>query len=160
MDDTPRFRNRYRIPSARLTAWDYRQPGMYFVTICTLGRDACLGEVDGGEVRLSSYGEIVSREWQRIPGRHSQVELDAWIVMPDHLHGILLFESASVSLGTAVGQFKSKSTKAIRGFGYGGFDWQKRFHDHIIEDLKELERIRTYIHQNPMRWEARRNQKE
>ena len=160
MGDALRFRNRYRIPSARLTAWDYRQPGMYFVTICTYGRDACLGEVEGGEVRLSPYGEIVAREWQRIPGRHPQVKLDTWIVMPDHLHGILLFESASVPLGTAVGQFKSKSTKAIRGFGYRGFDWQERFHDHIIENLKELERVRTYIHQNPVRWEARRNQKD
>jgi REP-associated tyrosine transposase len=156
----PLFRNRYRIPSSRLTAWDYRKPGMYFVTICTYERDACLGEVDGGEVRHSPYGEIVAREWLRIPGRHPQVKLDAWIIMPDHLHGILHLESASVSLGTAVGQFKTKSTKAIRGFGYRGFGWQERFHDHIIENLKELDRIRTYIRENPMRWEAKRNQKE
>jgi REP-associated tyrosine transposase len=159
MGDVPRFRSRYRIPSARLTAWDYRQPGMYFVTICTFGRDACLGEVDGGEVRLSSYGEIVAREWQRIPGRHSQVKLDAWIIMPDHLHGILHLESTlpgSIDLGVVIGQFKSKSTKGVRGMGYRSFGWQERFNDHIIRDLKELERVRTYIHQNPRRWEANR----
>jgi REP-associated tyrosine transposase len=158
----PRFRNRYRIPSARLTGWDYRQPGMYFVTICTLWRDRCLGEVAGGEVRLSPYGEIIAREWQRIPGRHAGVILDAWIVMPDHLHGILILEPAppspAASLGTVIGQFKSKSTKGVRGMAYRGFAWQERFHEHIIGNLEELGRVRDYIRQNPQRWEAKQNE--
>ena len=92
------------------------------------------------------------------PGRYSQVKLDAWIIMPDHLHGILLLESASPdSLGTIIGQFKSKSTKAVRGMGYRGFGWQERFHDHIVGNHEELQRVRTYIHENPLRWEAERN---
>ena len=155
------FPKRYRIPSARLKAWNYRRPGMYFVTICTWERDRCLGEVIGGQVAASVYGEIVAREWQRIPARQPRVDLDTWIVMPDHLHGILMLkptpEKSAQSLGMVVGEFKSKATKAIRMSGYRGFDWQERFHDHIIKNLEELDRIRTYILQNPQRWEIKQN---
>jgi putative transposase len=104
----PLFRNRYRVPSARLKNWDYRRPGVYFLTICTLWRDPCLGEVAGGEVTLSDYGKIVARRWEGIPFGCSQATLDAWIVMPDHLHGIVIFgsvssESEPVSLATVIG---------------------------------------------------------
>jgi len=130
------------------------------VTICTLWRDCCLGEVAEGKVSLSSYGEIVAREWQRIPGRHPRVTLDSWILMPDHLHGILILgpvaqeDEIASSLGTIVGQFKSKSTKSVRAM-YRGFAWQERFHDHIVESHEELNQIRTYIRQNPERWKNR-----
>jgi putative transposase len=158
---TPVFRKRYRIPSARLKAWDYRRPGMYFVTICTQEQDRCLGEVLGGEMSFSAYGEIVAREWRLIPERQPQVDLDTWIVMPDHLHGILTLkptpEKPAQSLGMIIGEFKSKATKAIRMSGYRDFDWQERFHDHIIKNLEELDRIRTYILQNPQRWETKHN---
>jgi putative transposase len=153
------FRNRYRIPSARLESWDYRWSGMYFVTICTERRDRCLGEIATGQVSHSPYGEIVAREWQRIPGPHPRVDLDAWIVMPDHVHGILILKPApqetAASLGTILGTFKSKSTKGIRAMGYRDFEWQDRFHDHILKDVEELEQVRTYIRQNPQRWEAK-----
>jgi REP-associated tyrosine transposase len=157
----PLFRNRYRIPSARWERWDYRRPGMYFVTICTAGRDCCLGEVEDGKVSASPYGEIVAREWQRIPIRHQGVTLDAWIVMPDHVHGIVILgampgDRPGPSLGTVIGQFKTKATKGIRALGYHRFDWQERFHDEILGSLKDLERVRTYILQNPQRWEAKR----
>jgi REP element-mobilizing transposase RayT len=127
----PLFRKRYRVPSARLGGWDYRWAGIYFVTICTRGRDRCLGEVTGGEVSRSPYGEIVAREWQRIPGPYPRVQLDAWIVMPDHLHGILVLApatgEAAASLGSILSTFKSKATKSIRAMGQRGFDWQDRF---------------------------------
>jgi REP element-mobilizing transposase RayT len=133
---------------------------MYFVTVCTQWRDRCLGDVADGEARPSPCGEVVAREWRRIPGRYPRVKLDAWIIMPDHLHGILILEPApdslAASLGIVVGQFKTKSTKAVRGMGYRGFAWQERFHEHIIETLEELERVRAYIQQNPQRWEAKR----
>ena len=157
----PLFRNRYRVPSARLPGWDYRWAGMYFVTICTERRDRCLGEVTGGEVSRSPYGEVVAREWQRIPGRYPRVRLDTWIVMPDHLHGILILEPApeetAASLGIIMGTFKSKATKSIRAMGYRSFDWQDRFHDHILKNVQELEQARTYIRENPRRWETNTN---
>jgi putative transposase len=128
------------------------------VTIRTEGHDRCLGEVADGEASLSSYGEIAAREWQRIPVPYPRVELDAWIVMPDHVHGILVLkpasEAATPPLGTILGTFKSKSTKGIRALGHSAFAWQDRFHDHILENLDELEQIRTYIRQNPKRWKS------
>src|SRR5688572_21173118 len=146
----PLFRNRYRIPSARLEAWDYRRPGIYFLTICTLWRDPCLGEVVDGEAAPSDYGRIVAREWEGIPGGCSRATLDAWIIMPDHLHGIVIFGAASpesepVSLATVMGQFKKRSTKAIRALGRQAFAWQERFHDRILGSPQALERARAYI---------------
>ena|SRR5215210_4954 len=156
----PLFRNRYRIPSARLQSWDYRRPGIYFLTICTQWRDPCLGDLVGGTVSPSVYGEIVSRNWQRIPDGCPRAKLDAWIVMPDHLHGIVILEpvppdSEETSLATVIGQFKAKCTKSIRAMGYLAFTWQERFHDRILDSLEALERTRTYIRQNPQRWEAK-----
>ena len=160
----PLFRNRYRIPSARRPGWDYSRNGAYFVTICTNHRDPCLGEVDQDRVLLSPHGEIVAREWRRIPGRHPSIILDEWIVMPDHMHGILWINGGSSSedsesrsaLGIIIGRFKSKSTKSIRASGYLAFDWQTRFHDRILRSPEELERARIYIRQNPIRWAARK----
>ena len=134
---------------------------MYFLTICTLWRDQCLGEVAGGEVTLSEYGKIVARKWEGVPAGCSRATLDAWIVMPDHLHGIVIFGSASpesepVSLATVIGQFKERSTKAIRALGYQAFAWQERFHDRILGGPESPERARAYIRQNPHRWEAKR----
>ncbi|HEX6901929.1 MAG TPA: hypothetical protein VF789_19565 [Thermoanaerobaculia bacterium] len=134
------------------------------MTICTNYRDQCLGEVDQDLVLLSPYGEIVVREWNRIPGRHPCVTLDEWIVMPDHMHGILWLSGSGFSqedehraaLGVVIGRFKSKSTKSIRTSGYLGFDWQTRFHDRILRSPEELERARIYIRQNPVRWAARK----
>jgi len=161
MDDWgPLFRNRYRIPSARLRGWDYRRSGIYFVTICVKGRDRCLGEVTDGRFSASRYGDLVAREWQEIPGSFPRVKLDAWIVMPDHIHGLLALEPAAeesvLSLGVIIGQFKSNATKAIRMSGYRVFSWQERFHDRVIRDQEELETVRAYILENPRRWALKR----
>src|SRR6266849_10049167 len=108
------FRNRYRVPSARLKGWDYRLPGYYYVTICVLDRVQCLGEVVNCESVLSPGGEAVAREWGRTPQRSPQVTLDSWIVMPDHIHGLLLLTGkGSQPLGGIIGQFKSKTTKIL-----------------------------------------------
>lgn len=143
-----------------MTGWDYRRPGIYYLTICTLRRDPCLGEVEGGQVKPSNYGWVVAREWQAIPAGCSRATLDSWIVMPDHLHEIVIFgavppEPEPVSLATVIGQFKKRSTKAIRALGYQSFAWQERFHDSILDSFEALENVRTYIRQNPLRWEAR-----
>jgi len=83
------FRNKYRIPSARLRGWDYASAGLYFVTICIKNRVPCLAEIVEGTVRLSPIGEIVAEEWQKTEHIRANVVLDAWVVMPNHLHGII-----------------------------------------------------------------------
>jgi REP element-mobilizing transposase RayT len=159
------FRNRFRIPSARLEGWDYSGPGVYAVTVCVQGRLCCLGEVVEAEVALSPLGAIVAEEWLAIPRTHPQVVLDEWIVMPDHLHGILIFPPGdrpisreglpAGSLGAVVGQFKQRATKRIRARRRPDFAWQERYFDQILRNEETLERYRLYIRQNPGRWQPR-----
>jgi putative transposase len=198
----PLFRNRYRVSSARMPAWDYSAPGMYFVTLCVKDRRPCLGEVMNGVVRLSAIGEIVAEEWIKTEQIRPYVTLDAWVIMPNHLHGMIGITASeddvvaptetsrdavvvvaetprvvvgtprrgvptapppqtaaasaawkSKSLGAIIGQFKSVCTKRIWAAGYRDFAWQPRFHDHIVRNEREWERIRAYILANPSRWE-------
>ena len=160
---SPLYRNRFRVPSARMQGWDYRSPGAYAVTICVLGRVCCLGEVVEGSVALSPFGVIAGEEWQRIPDIHPHVVLDDWIVMPDHVHGILILQGerggsftpgclAAGTLGAVVGQFKKRSTKRIRARRRPDFTWQERFFDQVLRDDEDLERYRRYIRENPNRW--------
>lgn len=83
-----KFQGRYRIASTRLPGWDYTC-GWYFITVCTQRRSPFLGSVADGAVQLSPAGEIVADEWQRTALVRSNVLLDAWVVMPDHFHGII-----------------------------------------------------------------------
>ncbi len=83
------FRNRYRIPSTRLAGWDYTSPAWYFVTICVKDRRPCLAEIVAGEVRLTPAGLIVAEEWAKTEQIRPYVALDAWVVMPNHFHGMI-----------------------------------------------------------------------
>jgi REP element-mobilizing transposase RayT len=158
------FRNRFRISTTRLQGWDYRWPGVYGVTICVQGRVCCLGEVVDADVALSPFGEIAAEEWQAIPGIHPHVGLDEWIVMPDHVHGILVFQGEQCpslenrltagSLGAVVGQFKKRATKRIRARRRPEFSWQGRFFDQILKDQEALDHYRAYIRENPLRWQS------
>jgi len=159
------YRNRFRVPSARMQGWDYRSPGAYGVTICVQGRSCCLGEIAEEKVVRSPFGEIVEEEWRRIPSVHPHVFLDEWIVMPDHVHGIFFFEAVEEkpiagktlvagSLGAVVGQFKERSTKRIRARRFPSFTWQPRFFDQILRDEEAVERYRVYIRENPRQWDG------
>ena len=163
-----RFKGKYRIPSARLPGWDYASPGYYFVTIVTHGRIPYFGDIADGKMRLSPIGEIVADEWRKTPRIRPNVQLDEWVVMPNHIHGIIVINPTDDrgvstptknqkwkpnSLGSIINQFKSTCTKRIRAMGYPEFAWQSRFYDHIIRDEKSLQQIRTYICSNPLQWE-------
>lgn len=75
--------------SIRLKGYDYSQPGAYYVTVCTQNRTCLLGGVVDGVMRLNEYGEIVARTWNDLPNHNPHIELDAFVVMPNHVHGIL-----------------------------------------------------------------------
>jgi putative transposase len=171
-----KFRDRYRIESARLPGWDYRTAGWYFVTVCTRDHTPFFGHVVDDDMILSPIGEIVAEEWQRTPEVRPNVDLDEWIIMPNHLHSILVIVDTpdivetprrgvstgnhtptgqrlmAGSLGAIVGQIKSVCTKRVWAAGYIDFDWQSRFHDHIIRGEGSLRRIRQYIADNPRTW--------
>jgi REP element-mobilizing transposase RayT len=139
---------------------------VYCVTICTQDRHCCLGTVANADVLLSALGEIVQEEWLRIPTVHPWIVLDEFIVMPNHMHGILVFNNgpgdgdskppasrfAAGSLGAVAGQFKSRCTKRIWGQGHKDFGWQERFFDQIIRNERALKYFRLYIQNNPLRW--------
>ena len=169
------FKNKYRIESARLKGWDYRNPGYYFVTIVTKRRNHYFGRVAGDDVRLSAVGEIAAQCWAENPQHHAGIELDEWIIMPNHVHGIIVLvetvqctvstvaknQMAAISpttgsLSVAVRSFKSAVTKFAHNAGHE-FAWQERFWDHIIRNEAELNRIRNYIRANPSKWENDQN---
>jgi REP element-mobilizing transposase RayT len=85
-----RFKGKYRVESTRLPGWDYAGAGWYFVTICTRNHECLFGDIVDGEMRLSSIGEIVAEEWQKTPDIRPNVVLDEWVIMPNHLHGIIV----------------------------------------------------------------------
>lgn len=86
------YKNKYRIPSSRAQWWDYAANGWYFVTICTHNRECFFGKVVGGEMRLSGIGEIAQACWMDIPKHFPFVQLDAFVVMPNHVHGIVAID--------------------------------------------------------------------
>jgi putative transposase len=178
-DDGALYKNRYRVQSTRLPGWDYTRNAYYFVTICTRDRATTLGHIEDGHVILSPAGEIASDEWQKTSNVRPDVRVDAYVVMPNHIHGILVIDRkqesslgqpyetphrgvstsrlAPGSLGAIVGQFKSVCTKRIRAAGVTDFGWQPRFYDHIIRDEGSFDRIRQYIVDNPLKWESDSN---
>jgi len=87
------YRDRYRVESARLKDWDYSTTGNYFVTICTKNRECYFGKIENNEMILSEVGKIVSKEWKNTVSIRAHVRLDAWIIMPNHIHGILIIDN-------------------------------------------------------------------
>lgn len=83
------YRKKYRVESTRLAGWDYAAPGWYFVTVCTRGRACFFGEVVKRRMRLSRIGEIAHEYWKDIPNHSANAGLDAFVIMPDHVHGII-----------------------------------------------------------------------
>ena len=178
-----KFRNKYRIESARLQGWDYRNAGAYFITICTKDRIHHFGECKNGKMKLSTIGLIVQGCWFEISRLNHQVQLREFVVMPNHIHGILILKGAdneviaqnipmqtdtgkpnpeffssispkSGSVSRILGSFKSACSKHIRmTFSEVNFEWQERFHDHLIRNETSFVYISNYIVNNPLKWE-------
>ncbi|MES2774549.1 MAG: hypothetical protein V4722_10210 [Bacteroidota bacterium] len=171
-----KFNNKYRIPSTRLQHWDYASAGSYFLTICTKNRKHFFGEIENGEMSLTALGEAVQNEWLNTPAIRPDMhlELGEFVVMPNHFHGVLgignnafnaavnknsytgakpanKFGPQSKNLGSILRGFKSAVTTFARKNNIE-FDWQARFHDHIIKDYRECLRISNYIINNITNW--------
>jgi REP element-mobilizing transposase RayT len=146
----------------RLKDYDYTTPGAYSVTICVNNREILFGEVVDGEMHLSQIGEMIQKCWKEIPEHYPGVELDAFIVMPDHFHGIIILTgSPTQSLFDVVHRFKSFTTAKYRAgvhtLGWPPFQghfWQPNYFDRIIRDKIELHKTRNYIESNPSQWSA------
>ncbi len=159
--------------SIRLKEYDYSRAGAYFITICTYNKEYILGNIIHGEMISNEYGMIVENEWVKTAEIRTNVILDKYVVMPNHIHGIIIilddgrdtehrvptFEQfgkpTSNSLPTILRSYKAVTTKRINEIrkSYGKTVWQPRFYDHIIRDKNELDKIGQYIINNPLQWE-------
>jgi putative transposase len=148
----------------RAEGYDYAQPGWYFVTICTQDRHCLFGAVSGGVTDLSLAGQMVYVELQHVPERFTSIGLDAFVVMPNHVHAIIILrpdedEHSPVSLSDVVGAYKRITTntyiRKVREEGWPPFRgrlWQRSFHDQIISSDRHVDRLRDYIEANPFLW--------
>jgi REP element-mobilizing transposase RayT len=97
-----KFQNKYRIESARLQNWNYSWNGFYFVTICTKNRECFLGNITDGKMKLSDIGKMARKYWLEIPNHFPFVQLDAFVVMPNHVHGIIIIDKTDNIVGRDV----------------------------------------------------------
>jgi putative transposase len=135
----------------RIRGFDYSFHGPYFVTVCTRNRRCILGEVRNDRVALTRHGQVVVSEIERLPERLG-VELDDFVVMPNHVHlivglGTRARQASPLRLGTVVGSFKAGSSREV-----GRALWQRGYYDHVVRDEDDLARAREYIATNPIRW--------
>lgn len=139
-----KFRNKYRIESARLQGWDYRNSGAYFITICTHGRVHHFGKCENGRMKLSTLGLIVQGCWFEIPRLNSHVRLGEFIVMPNHVHGILILESLNLDDVDDVETFYKTSVRGVRNDGDVrdvDANTKKEFHQNISPKSGSVSRI-------------------
>ena len=177
------FRNKFRNESFRLNSHDYSSGGTYFITICTHMGLSYFGNISNGKMILSESGQIAYNLWYELPEHFAFVSMDEFVVMPNHVHGILIIESTTTvgtlhatslqnatsrrsiqnefmstispkpgSLATVIRSYKSAVSKNIH-LSDPDFSWQPRYYDHLIRSDKELDRIRNYIINNPVKWD-------
>lgn len=167
----------------RLPGYDYAGPGEYFLTICTKDRQHFLGEISQGRMQLSEAGGIAKKILREIPGKFENVLLDEWVIMPNHIHMILMIykegrnminhvptvnhvpaknksgilnnpmELPYDTIGKIIRWYKGRVKFECGKQDLSYFAWQARFHDHIVRNARDLERIRQYLRDNPLRWD-------
>ncbi len=138
----------------RLEGYDYSQSNYYFVTICTDNRKEYFGKIEDNQMVLNYQGQIVEQQWQWLAKQYSYVKLDEYVVMSNHVHGILIIDDSDrsrpvpthhiKSLSSLIGAFKTTSSKLIHQNGLSDFSWQRSFYDHIIRNDESLIKIRDY----------------
>ncbi len=153
-------RNEHHRRSIRLKGYDYSSPGAYFVTMCTQNRECLFWDNRNDKIVLSSMGLIAKRAWLDLPRHHAHAKLDAFCIMPDHVHGIIVLQYEGMEhhhgLPEIIRAFKSFSARRINAARHtpGVPVWQRNYYEHIIRDQDEWQRIRDYILANPRNWET------
>lgn len=184
--------------SIRLKGYDYSQEGLYFITICVKDRECLFGKIENGEMILNELGNIADNFWMEIPKHYPQIELHEYVVMPNHLHGVIEIittdnatggvvgtrhgvslpdttdntvgtshgmslqhqshdrkfgKPITGSISTIINQYKSSVKRWCNKNGHEYFQWQSRFHDHIIRSADDYLKISNYIVNNPAKWQ-------
>ena len=150
----------------RVKNFDYNTPTAYFITICTHNRKMILSEIVGAinespELKLTNYGEIVDNVIKNVP-EHINASIEKFVVMPNHVHMIVLVGERAIResplrartvLSKLIGYVKMCATKAIHKENDGMVVWQRGYHDRIIRNREEYEKIYKYICDNPTNWQ-------
>ena len=158
--------------SCRLSNYDYSSEGIYYVTLCTKDRSLFFGRILDSKISYSEIGLIAQQYWLEIPIHFKHVKLDDFIVMPNHIHGILNLDYSKVgthhgmapqpnqfsrpvknSVSVIINQYKSSVKRWCNKNGFECFNWQPRFYDNIVRNDDSLDRIREYINYNILNWE-------
>jgi len=153
--------------TTRLIGHDYREPGAYFVTLCIEDRKCLLGSIVDGAMRRNRAGDLIQRIWAELPEHYRFLQVDEFIVMPNHIHAIVMLTTDdigirpddAIGLPALIQRFKAFSTreyqrmaKAESGSPSDSALWQRNYHDRVIRNEKELATVRTYIVNNPAQW--------
>jgi len=170
------YLGKYRVESARLRDWDYRSRGWYFVTICARNRDCVFGDVVNGEMYLSRLGQITEAHLQSLQIHYNNVQVDAHVVMPNHLHAIVAIggercfsphpkltspspvasslpaSPKAGSLSAIIRSFKAGVTSRCCELGLTQPIWQPRFYDRLLRSDAVIDAVRDYIRNNPANW--------
>jgi REP element-mobilizing transposase RayT len=151
----------------RLAGYDYSTPGSYFITICVKNRDSVFGEIKNSIMILNEFGKIIDQQWNWLFNQYDYIEKDEYIIMPNHFHGIIQIAGIVGNgrdrslrqpnrkikpIPELIGALKTTSSKLIHHAGFDNFQWQKSYHDRIIRNDDELNRVRIYIIDNPKNW--------
>jgi len=170
---------RYKNIPLRAPWWDYARDSAYFITICTDHRQRYFGDIVQGKMEPSPVGTIAINCWDEIKHHSMNVRLGEFVLMPDHVHGIIVLEGnheyierqefnpiswklhpryrnpGKNTISSMIGSYKSAVSKHAHRNGFN-FKWQSLYHDHIIRNADEYERITTYIRTNPSNWSTDR----
>lgn len=134
--------------SPRLKDFDYATPNYYFVTICTHEKKCLFGKPE----QLNTFGKYAESGFLGINKHFPKCKIDKFVVMPNHVHAIIVIQSGESSLSTIVGSYKSYVAKQIHAHHPNRTVWQSSFHDHVIRNQAGYEKIWTYIDSNPLKW--------
>jgi len=168
--------------SIRLKGYDYSQAGAYFITLCTKNRQYLFGNVVDGKMILNHAGMATQNCWLEIPKHFPNTILDEFVIMPNHIHGIIVinvgannyspqhlpqqnylsvqsspFQSPSQTIGSVIRGFKIGVTKWFRQNTDVYDVWQRNYYEHIIRNDEELNAICQYIINNPLNWQEDEN---
>lgn len=141
----------------RLKGYDYSSPRYYFATICTHEKRHIFGKCN----KLNHFGNIAKTQMEAIAGHYEHVFVDKYVIMPNHIHAIIVIEAYSAersrpfpTLSTIIGQYKSGVARTIHATAPDMIVWQKSFHDHVIRNEHDYLNIWQYIDTNPLTWET------
>ena len=161
---------KHRRRSVRVPVYDYSQPGAYFITAVAYQRQCLFGDIVDGKMRLNKFGKIAEACWHEVPDHFRNVELGTFVVILNHVHGIIVINKFIVgaqhaaplqtnvkpgSLGAVVRSYKSAVTKRINEMekSPGAVVWQRNYYEHIIRNETEWNNIHLYIESNPINWD-------